>query len=59
MVIHGSDEDYPLERTRRHRVTRETLAAELEAAIPIDDIPEAQADRDKKLMALLKHKPQN
>ena len=42
-----------------HRVTRETLAAELEAAIPIDDIPEAQADRDKKLMALLKHKPQN
>jgi hypothetical protein len=42
-----------------HRVTRETLAAELEAAIPIDDIPAAQADRDKKLMALIKHKQQN
>jgi L-gulonate 3-dehydrogenase len=42
-----------------HCVTRETLAAELEAAIPIDDIPAAQADRDKKLMALLKHKQQN
>ena len=42
-----------------HRVTRETLAAELEAAIPIDDISAAQADRDKRLMALLKHKPQN
>ena len=41
-----------------HCVTRETLAAELEAAIPIDDIPAAQADRDKKLMALLKHKQQ-
>ena len=44
---------------RWHCVTRETLAAELEAAIPIDDIPAAQADRDKKLMALLKHKQQN
>jgi hypothetical protein len=32
------------------------LAAELEAAIHIDDIPAAQADRDKKLMALIKHK---
>ena len=42
-----------------HRVTRETLAAELEAAIPIDDIPAAQAARDKRLMALLKHKSQN
>lgn len=41
-----------------HCVTRETLAAELEAAIPINDIPAAQADRDKKLMALLKHKQQ-
>ena len=41
-----------------HCVTRETLAAELEAAIPIDDIPAAQADRDKKLMVLLKHKQQ-
>ena len=41
-----------------HCVTRETLAAELEAAFPIDDIPAAQADRDKKLMALLKHKQQ-
>jgi len=40
-------------------VTRETLAAELEAAIPIDDIPAAQAERDKKLMALIKHKQQN
>lgn len=39
-----------------HRVTRETLAAELEATIPINDIPSAQAERDKKLMALLKHK---
>lgn len=42
-----------------HCVTRETLAAELEAAIPIGDIPEAQANRDKKLMALIKHKQQN
>ena len=39
-----------------HRVTRETLTAELETAIPTDDIPAAQAERDKKLMALIKHK---
>ena len=41
-----------------HRVTREALAAELEATIPINDITSAQAERDKKLMALLKHKQQ-
>lgn len=39
-----------------HPVTQETLTAELETAIPTDDIPAAQAERDKKLMALIKHK---
>ena len=39
-----------------HRVTREILTSELETAIPTDDIPAAQAKRDKKLMALIKHK---
>jgi len=38
------------------RVTRQSLRAELETAIPTDDIPAAQAERDKKLMALIKHK---
>ena len=41
------------------RVTRQSLKAELEDAIPIDEILAAQAERDKKLMALLKHKQQN
>src|SRR6056300_1696638 len=37
-------------------VTRQSLRAELEAVIPIHEIPTAQAERDKKLMALIKHK---
>ena len=41
------------------RVTRQSLRAELEAVIPIHEIPAAQAERDKKLMALIKHKQQN
>ena len=40
-------------------VTRQSLRAELEAVIPIHEIPTAQAERDKKLMALIKHKQQN
>lgn len=39
-------------------VVNERLRAELEARIPIADIPAAQAVRDRKLMALLRHKAQ-
>lgn len=39
-------------------VANDKLATELSQRTPVDDIPAAQIDRDRKLMALLRHKKQ-
>lgn len=38
------------------KIVRETLGAEFERKSPVADIPDAQAERDRTLMALLRHK---
>lgn len=40
------------------RVVTETVQEELENRLPVTDIPDAQDTRDRKLMALLRHKTQ-
>lgn len=46
----------PYDTTNWAEIVETRLGAECEARIPVADIPAAQADRDRKLMALLRHK---
>lgn len=46
----------PYDNVNWASIVEEKLAAELEQKTPLADIPEAQAGRDRKLMALLRHK---
>ncbi len=48
----------PYEDVNWADIVENRLRSELDARIPVADIPAAQADRDRKLMALLRHKAQ-
>lgn len=48
----------PYETINWADIVENGLRAKCEAGIPVADIPAAQADRDRKLMALLRHKAQ-
>ena len=48
----------PHDRADWNQVADEALRSELEGRTPVGDIPSAQAARDRKLMALLRHKAQ-
>jgi len=48
----------PYDSVDWHKVAAEKLEAELGHKTPLADIPDAQNDRDRKLMALLRHKAQ-
>ena len=49
----------PYDSSDWEKTVEEKLLSEFEQSIPVTEIPQAQAKRDRKLMALLRHKKSN